>query len=198
VTGRTPLGVPVAASALTEQDRADLLDPPFLPPVDDGLAVTRDEVISLLNYDPETGLFRWRVDRGRTAKVGWVAGSIDSSGHRQIMIRGRGYAAHRLAWLIVHGEMPDAEVDHRNGERDDNRIANLRLASDLEQAANRRPRGRSRYKGVTFHRRQRKWHAAIGGTKTRTHLGTFDTEEDAAAAYEAAARVRYGEFARCV
>lgn len=86
--------------------------------------LTLERVKELLNYDPETGLFSWNAKRGRCAKLA-VAGSWNSYGYRRITVDGRGYPAHRLAWLHVHGRWPQGEIDHINGIKHDNRLANL-------------------------------------------------------------------------
>lgn len=86
--------------------------------------LTLERVKELLHYDQETGLFYWNAKRGRCAKLS-VAGSWNSYGYRRIKVDGRGYPAHRLAWLHVHGRWPQGEIDHINGIKHDNRIANL-------------------------------------------------------------------------
>jgi hypothetical protein len=68
--------------------------------------------MQVLNYNPETGIFTWKERISIRIMVGWVAGEIDSHGHRRIGIEGTRYAAHRLAWLYVHGKWPDDEIDH--------------------------------------------------------------------------------------
>ena len=82
--------------------------------------LTRDEVAALLTYDPETGVFRWKVDRGQRVKVGDIAGT-EFNGYRRIRIKGRAFKAHRLAFLLMTGAMPSDQVDHINGQKDDNR-----------------------------------------------------------------------------
>jgi len=77
-------------------------------------------------YEPETGLFRWRVDRGTRARVGQRAGSHQGDGYRQLTYNGRMFKEHRVAWLLRYGHWPVHEIDHINGMRSDNRIANLR------------------------------------------------------------------------
>lgn len=100
----------------------------------------------------------------------------------------------RMHRILV--DAPDGfDVDHANGNTLDNRKCNLRIATRSQNQANAKPRGGvSKYKGVSFHRNR--WCASITKDKTRTHLGCFGSEEDAAKAYDAAAVVAYGEFAR--
>ncbi len=85
-----------------------------------------DRFRELLRYEPETGKFYWLMNRGRNAKSGDEAGSMNNKGYRQIKVDGRAYSAPRLAWLFVCKEWPKKEIDHINHNRDDNWIANLR------------------------------------------------------------------------
>jgi hypothetical protein len=92
----------------------------------------------LIEYSPETGEFVWKVSPGKNTPIGSVAGSITSKGYRVIKILGRRLPAARLAWLYVHGEWPPELMDHRNGVRDDDRIANLRPCTNSENGQNRK------------------------------------------------------------
>jgi HNH endonuclease len=89
--------------------------------------ISRETVAQLLDYDPATGEFRWKVRRGGM-ELGSIAGALDSEGNLVIRIKRRGYMAHRLAWLLVHGRWPARKIRHLNGIKDDNRFANLREA----------------------------------------------------------------------
>jgi hypothetical protein len=141
----------------------------------------------VLTYDPDTGIFTWRVSTGPRAKVGAVAGALSKDGYIQIRVDGRLYKAHRLAWLWVTGKGPASEVDHINGSKSDNRLCNLRLATPAENQQNQRCSHRdskSGLLGVTRHRNR--WLARITVGGKNEHLGTFDTPELAHAAYLAA------------
>ncbi len=152
--------------------------------------VTRDQVLSLLDYSPDTGQFTWRLDRGRLAKAGQPAGCEDRQGYVCIKVSGATYKAHRLAWLIVYGRWPHSQLDHINGQPGDNRVGNLREVSPRQNAENRyethNPAGA---KGVTYVRKLRKWKAQIYSQGAHHYLGVFNTLEEAAAAYKAAALV---------
>lgn len=152
----------------------------------------------LLEYDAETGIFRWRSTNSNRAVAGSVAGTKDArKGYIYIRINGRRYLAHRLAWLYETGEWPVDLIDHRNLDTADNRFANLRQASDSDNKANKRPFGKYQ-KGVIFDARLRSkpFAARIMVRGKFIHLGMFETEEAAGAAYAVAARHHYGEFAR--
>lgn len=142
----------------------------------------------VLAYDPETGLFTWRVSRGSVA-AGKVAGSPTSDGYIGIKVDRTLHLAHRLAWLWVHGEWPSKQIDHRNGIRDDNRIANLREASPAVNSQNRRTAqkgSRTNLLGASSHRRGFQAQIVFKGKKR--YLGIYDTAEEAHAAYIAAKR----------
>lgn len=168
--------------------------------------LTQQRLRELFDYDEASGRLIWKVrpemPGSRNAKfAGKPAGTHDSSGHLQISIDKKLYLAHRLTWLYHHGPILEGmQIDHINGVRDDNRITNLRLATAYGNARNQRKQaGRSsRFKGVSYHKRLRRWHASIkSATDSRKlFLGYFDLEEEAARAYDAAASREYGEFAK--
>lgn len=94
---------------------------------------------TLLDYNPLTGQFTWRVRAAHRIHVGDIAGVIcKSTGYRVIGINGVRHSAHRLAWLHVHGEWPAQNIDHINGDRSDNRIENLRDVSQQTNTLNRK------------------------------------------------------------
>lgn len=160
--------------------------------------LTAERLRDALDYDPETGAIKWLEDRNGGSKAGAIAGCILADGYRQIMLGRKRYLAHRLAWLYVTGEWPDGEVDHINGDRDDNRLANLRLATHAENQKNYpKPRtNTSGVKGVHWSASRGKWIAKICVNYRRIFLGQFDDINEAAAAYAAASAQYHGEFGR--
>ena len=156
-------------------------------------ALTPHRVRELFEYNPETGEFIRRVARGGERRGARVK-TLTDKGYLRIGIDGADYRAHRVAWLYVHGEWPADQLDHINGNRNDNRIANLRLATPSQNSANRRRLSRtlSGYKGVVPH--QGKWVAQIKKGKTSFHLGCFSTAAEAHDAYCKAARELVREF----
>lgn len=145
-----------------------------------------------LDYNPETGVFTWIKPR-KGIKKDKTAGRTDRNGYITICFNYSHHLAHRLAWFFVHGEWPDKAIDHINRDKKDNRIVNLRLATVPQNGANLvSTKGNSTFKGVSWHKRDKRWRAYLG-TK---HLGNFLTEELAAEAYNEAAFKMYGDFAR--
>jgi hypothetical protein len=153
----------------------------------------------LLAYDPETGIFTWLRPTAQRNSPGDVANAKpNSDGYEHISIGKVSFKVHRLAWLYVHGEWPDRQIDHINGVRHDNRLCNLRLAERNENAKNRKlnANNKSGHKGVYWHSSNGKWHACIRSDGQRHNLGFFDCVEDAARAYKLASERLHREFRR--
>lgn len=156
--------------------------------------ITQEYLLKHFIYDPEVGQFINRIGRGRSL-IGEHAGTIHPYGYRQIQILGYIYKEHRLAWLYVYGDMPE-EIDHKNGNRSDNRISNLRVVTRSQNNANsERPTGTAGLRGVTWFDRDQKWKAQIKVGGRSKHLGYFDTVEEAHAVYLTAAEYHFGEHA---
>lgn len=157
--------------------------------------ITQAKLKDVVDYDPETGVFTWKVRLSSRVKVGQRAGSAHGGGYIEIGIFNRNYLAHRLAWLYVYGELP-RKVDHEDGDKTNNRIRNLRKCSSTQNMANRKVSSSSKsgLKGVSWSKSNRKWVAFIQVGGKTTYLGGFDTPELAHAAYCKAADEIYGEF----
>lgn len=164
---------------------------------------------SRFDYDPLTGDLRFK-DPGPGAYgtlkgyrifkrkcVGKIARTPHSSGYICVNVLGQSILAHRLIWAIVTGRDPGVTIDHIDGDRANNRWANLREATRSQNAMNRRVRSdnTSGATGVCWHAATRQWAASIGSGKTRVHLGLFDDIVSAKRAYRAAASQRHGEYA---
>ncbi len=151
---------------------------------------------SLVEYDPETGVFRWKAPNKGKAKVGQIINGWNAGkGYKMVGLDFGRYYLHRLAWQYVHGREPLDQIDHINRNVTDNRICNLREANAAQNGWNQL-RNRAGFKGVYLERRTGKFFAAICCNRVKHHLGTFDTPEAAHHAYEAAAQKYFGEFAR--
>lgn len=160
-----------------------------------GEALTAERLRELLDYDRETGVFTWAAAARSIRQHGRVAGC--AKGARVLIgVCGRQYFAHRLAVLHVTGSWPTAHVDHRSGESSDNRWTNLRDVSPSVNAQNQRRAHKgsvSRFLGVYWRKDRKKWQATITVNRRPIHLGLFEREEDAGAAYlEAKRRLHEG------
>jgi len=136
----------------------------------------------LLSYDPATGVLTWKVNRGGR-KAGDITGC--SMGPKKYLLVGvdrQLFLAHRVAWALQYGVWPDHDIDHVNGDRTDNRLSNLRVATRSENMQNARP-GRhntSGTRGVHWRAHAQKWCVVLYAHKQRHHIGYFDTLNEAA------------------
>lgn len=147
--------------------------------------VTRCRLEALLHYDEITGEFTWRAATSNRVKVGMRAGTLHSEGYVRVKVDGMQYFAHRLAWLYVYGHWPEADLDHINGNRADNRIGNLRgctRAENLQNLGNTPNKKSGLPLGVSFSR-SGKYRAQIRHSGTSRWLGLYTCPEEAHAAY---------------
>ena len=151
--------------------------------------ITQDRIRELFDYNSDTGLFIRKIQSASRTKVGEKAGSVNSNGYIVMKVDGKAYKAHRLAWLWWHGEWPKDQVDHINGNKQDNRISNLRVVSNTENCQNvikARKHSSLGKLGVKFDARPgrvKRYDARITVNGTRLHLGTFHTLDEAYDAY---------------
>lgn len=160
------------------------------------MTLSIERLREVLNYEPETGVFTWRIAMPPRGMAGARAGTIQKNGYRAICINGFRAYAHRLAWFYVTGQWPSKHIDHRNGVHDDNRISNLREASRSQNLANQKLRSTSLsgFKGVS--KKRNSWQARLNVQGKQRVLGCFATPELAHQAYVDAAQKHFGEFAR--
>lgn len=172
------------------------------------------QIADAVSYNPDTGLLRWKErnerefnDGVRTASQkaeifnahyeGTPAfNSITSNGYLAGTFCGVAIKAHRAAWAIHYGVWPDHNIDHVNGDRSDNRIENLRVATSAENAQNKGKykiyNATSQYKGVS--KQGHKWKSTVNANGHRTYVGLFDDEIAAAVAYDLVASILHGNF----
>ncbi len=170
----------------------------------------------LLRYEPETGKLYWRERPAaffkgeanvspQSAANRWngryahrESATTSHKGYPQVRIQWAGFSAHSVIWAMHYGEWPSLHIDHINGQRDDNRIVNLRLATRSQNNQNvRSQRGSSsRFKGVAWDKSRGKWTVGIKVNYKRHNLGRFDCEIAAAKAHDAAALRLYGAYAK--
>lgn len=171
----------------------------------------------LVRYEPDTGKLFWLPRDAEHCRSRWpgaeesqarrwngrFAGkecfkAFDSGGYHNGSIFDLTRKAHQVAWALMTGEWPDRPIDHINGDRGANYWTNLRAATWGQNSRNSLPQrnAASRFKGVTWHKRDEIWFARILVEGKRLQIGTFVAEETAARAYDAAAKVHFGEFAK--
>lgn len=164
----------------------------------------------LLDYDPVTGSFVWRerklrpgferIDKGWNKRFAGkpVAKRYHRHGHLQIQIHCKNYMAHRVAWAIFYGFWPEFDLDHKNGNPDDNWIENLRPATHSQNMCNSKLRvdNTSGVKGVSWKEKEKKWQVYItkdGKTRSLARVASFN---EAVAIRQRAEAELHGEFAR--
>jgi len=166
-------------------------------------ALTQERLKEVLHYCPDLGLFWWkeRADGGKRTNswnarwAGQLAGSRSTHGYGKVKIDGVVHFLHRLAWLYMTGEHPREDIDHKNLRKTDNAFSNLREANRSQNNTNKRCASVSGLKGA-FLRPNGRYQASISVNDKAVHLGTYDTPEQAHAAYLAKAREYHGDFAR--
>ena len=154
--------------------------------------ITVDMLRDRVRYDPQTGEF---FSTASGLKVGFV--NDERSGYIFVSIgKTQKVRAHRAAFALMTGEWPKVDVDHINGDRIDNRWANLRECSSAENSRNRRLNrdNKSGYTGVHWHSSVKRWVAKICVAGRFIHLGVFSTAEEAAIAYAKGAIKHHGDF----
>lgn len=157
---------------------------------------TREFLLSIFIYRPKTGEFVRRVSRG-PYPAGQVVGTVDGKGYLHVSVKKVFIRLHRLAWFLVKGAVP-AQLDHRDNDKRNNRIGNLRPCTCRGNAGNAsvQKNNTSGYRGVSFNARSQKWHAQIKINGKQTYLGRRDTPEEAYKLYVRAAKKHFGSFAK--
>ncbi len=166
------------------------------------LTVSPDRLHELFEYEPETGLLRWKEAAGRYGRIpaGSVAGTLNGEGYRYVVIDGVHYRASRVIWAWMTGEWPEHQVDHEDRNPGNDRWINLRPATGTQNKANNGiyRNNTSGYPGVYYDKERGHWRSKGVVDGKRRWLGRFATAEEAYAAYCANKQATYGEFALVV
>lgn len=146
--------------------------------------MTVERAREIFDYNPETGWLTWRKFKGMLVMPGQRAGSVDAHGYRVVNPKFEGKVTcnkeHRVIWLWMTGEWPKGQIDHINGVRDDNRWANLRVVTNLQNAQNRtKVVTKTGLIGVSLRKSTGRYEAHIKVDGKKMHLGYFDTPEQA-------------------
>lgn len=154
-----------------------------------------------LRYDPETGELWWTKPlQGR--QINKPVGSNTGDGYLQLYLsvtsRVYNLKSHRVCWFLYYGSWPNSMLDHIDGDGTNNKVDNLRLVSNQENQMNKRAKVgcSSKYKGVHWCKQRERWRSRIKISGKFTFLGSYTSEEEAARAYDKAARETFGEYAR--
>ncbi len=169
-------------------------------PMNDPL-IDQEYLLSIFDYNPDTGDLIRKVRTGPNSKVGDKAGFQDrKDGYVEVKVRGRRYLAHRVIWMMVHGRWPYPQLDHIDRNPSNNKLSNLREVTKMQNMCNRgRPMNSARpYRGVDVIqcKLKNRYSAKINAMKRSYYLGTFDCPIAAAKAYDRAAKEKFGDFAQ--
>ena len=141
-----------------------------------------DYIKSLFRY--ENGKLIWN-SKERVLLYGRQAGCVKKYGYRRVLINNKSFMAHRLCWLICNGKWPEKYLDHINGNRDDNRIENLREVTHLENNRNTHKHRCGKKLGTSYNKQINRWVAYVYlGKRKQKYLGAYDTEAEAHEAYK--------------
>lgn len=152
---------------------------------------------ALFVYNEDTGDLIWENPSGRRVKKGDIAGRVNNTGHLGIGIDGSRYQAHQIIWVWFNGEIPEGyEVDHKDENKLNNRIQNLRLATRSQNMCNitMKRTNKSGFKGVSFHVASGKWGASVVVDRKKHYLGLYETSEEAADVAAAKRKELHGKF----
>ena len=151
--------------------------------------ITAEQAAEFMAYDPETGALSWKKKPNRNVRLSDPVGSMMPRGYIQVSLLGTKYLAHRIAWLLYYGEWPENLIDHINGDRADNRIANIRdVTQDVNMQNLRGPTALNKVGLLGVRKKRKKFQAQIRLHGATTHIGTFATPEEAHQAYIAVKR----------
>jgi len=158
--------------------------------------ISHDELLRVLNYEPETGNFYWKVPRLKNKiPAGSLAGTTRKCGRKQIGIDKITYQSSILAWFYMTGKWSDMLIDHIDRDESNNRFSNLREATNQENLYNNRHKvGKSGCKGVYWDKKLQKWRARIRFENKHVHLGYYFNKDDAITASTSFRKENHGEF----
>lgn len=139
-----------------------------------------ERISKMFRYDPETGDIWW-IESGKGKIKKKPAGTVVSNGYKAVMIDGDRYYCHRIAWVLTHGLWPEDQLDHINGVKTDNRLVNLRPATNLQNGRNFKVKANntSGTTGIVWCNQTKKWRALIKNNGKTIHLGRFVDKVDA-------------------
>ena len=149
--------------------------------------IDQDTVKKLFYYDAESGMLIWRNGNGRNVKPWQEVKSKNGSGYYAVKINNKSYTAHRIAWLYTYGQFPTEDIDHKNRNRNDNHLCNLRQVSRTDNCQNisAPSHNKSGHIGVSWIKSHNAWTVYIKVNKKNKWLGYYKNLADAVAARKA-------------
>jgi hypothetical protein len=156
-----------------------------------------NELKLLFSYDPDTGAIHW-IAKGKGMIKKKAAGTLLHSGYLGICVGSKRWQAHRIAWALHNGQWPKDQIDHINGIKTDNRICNLREATNSQNGKNLglSKANKSGIKGVSFEAYTNRWKATIRVDGKSISIGRFNSIDDALIARQLAEKHYFKEWNR--
>lgn len=151
--------------------------------------IANDRVREALKYNPKTGILGWKISPCPGVRHNSVAGCISYGGYQVLEFETKRYYAHRVAWFLHYGEWPARGLDHINGNKADNRIVNLRIATPAQNAWNSKT-----FKGGGWDKVTNSWRVRLKVNGVNVEVGRYKTSKEARKAYRVAALKHHGEF----
>ena len=160
-------------------------------------------IMDNFRYDAETGGLWWKTQSKNNQRIlNRTVGVLGKDGYLRVTTKKNRFVkthlVHRICWYLIYNSWPKV-LDHKDGNPLNNRLSNLREASSADNQANQKKQSKqtsSFYKGVYLFKRDNKWMAYINREGKRYHLGYFNSQEEAAVAYDKKAKDLFGEFAK--
>jgi hypothetical protein len=165
------------------------------------IALPQAELKKVFDYNPLTGGVTWKIKPNKHGKIeiGNSAGCLRDDGYIVVGYKHHQYLLHRLIWIYVYGEIPNQKhIDHKDLNRSNNQITNLRLCTDTENArnVNLSKSNKSGHKGVHWCKRVKRWVAKTRVNGKRIHIGSYLLKTDAILAHSLFCNQHHGEFYR--
>jgi hypothetical protein len=157
-----------------------------------------EEVAKILDYNPKTGKFFRRVNTSPNGRIGDVKGYTTKRKYRKTSVGGIQFYDHQLAWLLFYLKWPEKQIDHINGNKQDNRILNLREVTVSQNALNRshQANSKTKHKCINWKTDRKKYRVKIGISGKCHHIGYFKNIDDAIKARNKAIKKLHGKFAK--
>ena len=145
------------------------------------MQITQEQVRHAFDYDPLTGVLKWKNPVHHRVWVGKICRSPGKKGYYRVQFVGKLWHVHRIIFLYMKGRFPNSDLDHINGIVNDNRWVNLREATASENRFNsRRYRNNtSGFKGVAWCKQKNKWRGRVKVEGKEYHAGFFDDIHEA-------------------
>lgn len=146
--------------------------------------ITQEYLKEILDYNPDTGIFTWKIRPSQIKHIGNIAGTLNKRGYIRINVNKKSYLAHRLVLLYMTGSWPIDMVDHKDNNKSNNCFDNLRECDNKFNKQNQNKPQKNNHStstmcGVTFREDSKKWRVMLRINRILINFGQYDTQEEA-------------------